>query len=553
MNSSGTHVASPNASTDPSALRVTERHVVLVGMMGSGKSTVGRLLASRLHRRFVDTDVMIEDRSGRTVREIFSADGETGFRRLELDVLGEILAGGEPVVVAAGGGAVVLEEARALLRSDRVRVIWLEAPAEELARRVAGDTARPLLDGDPLGRLIELRDERDALYRSVADRIVPTAGRSPDELVDEIAGEFAGDPAGDPLVTAPGVPPGCVRVEVPVGERTYGVLVGHGALAGLGHLVPAGVRRAVVVTQAGVPRQFHADVAFDPGVPFEVVEIGIGEEHKSLTTIESLCRAFAAAGLTRNDLVIGVGGGLVTDVAGFAASVWHRGTRVVHVATTLLGMVDAAIGGKTGVNLPDGKNLVGAFWQPSGVVCDLDALGSLPAREMRCGLGEMAKYHFLTGEDLEALPLAERVARCVGIKAEVVAGDERELGRRALLNYGHTLGHAVEIATAFRLAHGEAVAVGLVFAAHLAAQLGRVDGARVADHVRVVGDVYGLSWQLPEGLEDDELVALMGRDKKAIDGLTFILDGPTGVEAVHHVPERAVRAALDTFRAASTV
>ena len=187
-------------------------------------------------------------------------------------------------------------------------------------------------------------------------------------------------------------------------------------------------------------------------------------------------------GLTRDDAVVAVGGGMVTDVAGFAAAVWHRGIAVVHVATSLLAMVDAAIGGKTGVNLPEGKNLVGAFWQPSGVICDVDALITLPPRERRSGDGEMAKYHFLTGDDLDAMPLDERIARCVEIKAAVVAADEREDGRRAVLNYGHTLAHALETSTGHAVTHGEAVGIGLVYAAELAAALGRVDAERVATH-----------------------------------------------------------------------
>jgi 5-deoxy-5-amino-3-dehydroquinate synthase len=331
-------------------------------------------------------------------------------------------------------------------------------------------------------------------------------------------------------------------VRVPLGDRSYDVVVGQGARVALGELLPTTARRAVVVTQAGIPFVGELD-ALVP-VPVEVVEIGAGEEHKSLATIELLCRRFASLGITRNDVVIGLGGGMVTDVAGFAAASWHRGTPVVHVATTLLGMVDAAIGGKTGVNLPEGKNLVGAFWQPAGVVCDLDALSTLPERERRCGLGEMAKYHFLTGDDLLAMSLTDRVARSVEIKAEVVASDEREGGRRALLNYGHTLAHALEIETGHALAHGEAVAIGLVFAAGLARRLGRIDEARVAVHLRVVRDEYGLGWQVPAGLDADRLLALMGRDKKALDGLTFVLDGPSGVEVVAGVPADAVRAEL---------
>jgi len=272
--------------------------------------------------------------------------------------------------------------------------------------------------------------------------------------------------------------------------------------------------------------------------------IGVGEQFKTIATVQELCEGLAEAGLTRGDVVVAVGGGMVTDVAGFAAASYHRGISVVHVPTTLLGMIDAAIGGKTGVNLPQGKNLVGAFWQPSGVICDLDTLATLPEREVRCGNGEMAKYHFLTGDDLAALDLEARVARCVEIKAEVVASDERESGRRAILNYGHTLAHALEIASGHEIAHGEAVSIGLIFAARLAERLGRIDSARVAEHLDVVGGLYGLQTDIPHVGSADELLALMSRDKKAIDGLTFVLDGPNGVELVADIDPAIVRDVL---------
>ena len=329
------------------------------------------------------------------------------------------------------------------------------------------------------------------------------------------------------------------HVRVPLGDRSYEVIVGHGAAEYLGTVIPSSAKRAAVVTQEGVPLDIEANISH------EVFRIGRGEQHKTLETVGELCRGFARMGLTRNDVVIGVGGGMVTDVAGFAAASYHRGVPVVHVATTLLGMVDAAIGGKTGVNLPEGKNLVGAFWQPSGVVCDLDALDTLPDRELRCGLGEMAKYHFLTGDDLLAMNLTERIARCVEIKAEVVAGDEREGGRRAILNYGHTLAHALEVATEHRLAHGEAVAIGLIFAAHLAHVMDRIPLERIDQHFAVVGEEYGLATDVPSGLDADDLLALMRRDKKALDGLTFVLDGPHGVELVAGVDEQPVLDALD--------
>jgi 5-deoxy-5-amino-3-dehydroquinate synthase len=196
-------------------------------------------------------------------------------------------------------------------------------------------------------------------------------------------------------------------------------------------------------------------------------------------------------------------------------------------------MIDAAVGGKTGVNLAAGKNLVGAFWQPRAVLCDLDALATLPPREMRSGLGELAKYHFLTGADLASLPLEERIAAAVAIKAAAVSADERETtGRRATLNYGHTLGHALETVGKYDLRHGEAVAIGLVYAARLARRLGRIDDARVSEHVAVVA-ANDLPTSIPENCDHEELVAVMRRDKKATgDGLAFVLDGPRGVELV---------------------
>jgi 5-deoxy-5-amino-3-dehydroquinate synthase len=332
-----------------------------------------------------------------------------------------------------------------------------------------------------------------------------------------------------------------ITVPVDLGERSYDVRVGAGAIHDLADVIPHNANRVAIVTQEAI------GLEVDPAREHRVFLMGEGEQAKSMATVERLCREFSAWGLTRADIVVAVGGGLVTDTAGFAAAVYHRGIAVVHVATTLLAQIDAAIGGKTGVNLPEGKNLVGAFWQPAAVLCDTAVLATLPAREMRSGLGELAKYHFLGGGDLDALPLDERVAACVRIKAEVVAGDEREGGRRATLNYGHTLAHALETAGRYDLRHGEAVAIGLVFAAELARRLGRVDEDRVAEHRRAVA-AYDLPGLLPPGADPAELLTLMGRDKKAIGGLTFVLDGPDGVELVDGVDRRDVERALETMR-----
>lgn len=340
-----------------------------------------------------------------------------------------------------------------------------------------------------------------------------------------------------------------ISVDVPVGERPYQVHVGAGTRRMLAEVLPAGVRAAAVVTQPGI------EVEVEPGVPCRRFELPAGEAAKTMASVERLCRGFAEAGLSRADVVVAVGGGVVTDTAGFAAASYLRGVSYVNVATTLLAQVDAAVGGKTGVNLPEGKNLVGAFWQPASVLCDTEVLGALPRREWASGYGEVAKCAFLErspgegapGMTLAELPLDDQVAWCVGLKASVVAADEREGGRRMVLNYGHTLAHALEAVGLaggpVDLRHGEAVAVGLVFAAQLAERLGRIDGGRVAEHRRVVRH-FGLPEEVPPGVSAAELLTFMERDKKARHDLTFVLDGPKGVEAVNGVAEGDVVATL---------
>ena len=331
-----------------------------------------------------------------------------------------------------------------------------------------------------------------------------------------------------------------VQLALPNGDA-YPVIVGNGAIERLPSLMPSASQRAAIVTQGNIGLNVQT------GIEQKTFEIDDGEEAKSLKTIEQLCSAFAQWGLTRADVVVGVGGGVVTDVAGFAAATYHRGVAVVHVATTLLAQIDAAVGGKTGVNLPEGKNLVGAFWQPSGVICDLDALDTLPERELRSGFGELAKYHFLTGDPLSEMELEDRIVRAVQIKAGIVNQDEKEQGIRALLNYGHTLGHAIESAGSYEVKHGEAVAIGLIYAAELAHTLDRISYERVQEHRQVV-ESYDLPSSVPTAVTDEDLMFAMTRDKKAVDGYTFILDGPKGPEIVKGVEEVAIQEALRKVR-----
>nr|AXL06024.1 3-dehydroquinate synthase [uncultured bacterium] len=328
-------------------------------------------------------------------------------------------------------------------------------------------------------------------------------------------------------------------VPVRLGERSYDVLVGPGVRTSLAAVIRRlGAKRAVVVSAR--PEEWVPDT----GVDSLLLPARDGEQGKRLSTVEALCGEFVRFGLTRSDVVVSCGGGTTTDVVGLAAALYHRGVAVVHLPTSLLAQVDASVGGKTAVNLPAGKNLVGAFWQPRAVLCDTDYLSTLPRRELLNGLGEIARCHFIGAGDLRGLSLAEQIAASVTLKAGIVAMDERDAGMRHLLNYGHTLGHALEVATGFALRHGEAVAIGTVFAGRLAGALGRIDQARVDEHLAVVRH-YGLPTALPVDVDPAVLVRQMHRDKKAIAGLGFVLDGPAGAELVTDVPEDVVTRVID--------
>jgi 5-deoxy-5-amino-3-dehydroquinate synthase len=354
-----------------------------------------------------------------------------------------------------------------------------------------------------------------------------------------------------------------VRVEV---TPPYEVLVAPGALREAGAMLH-GIRRVALVSQAAVADRYADAVRDSLEADVEVFLMGDGEEAKTLGTIEDLCRRFAAWGLLRGDAIVALGGGVVGDTAGFAAATYHRGISVLQVPTTLLAMVDAAIGGKTAVNLPEGKNLVGAFHQPIGVLADTDTLASLPEPEYRSGLGEVAKYALLrdvvadptglvellrlhTTEVLARDPavLGDLVTRCVQIKADVIALDpEERTGVRATLNLGHTFAHALETAGGYGLTHGEAVAIGLVFAGALAGGCERV-GPDVVDRYQAVPATLGLLTEVPGGAAMDagKLLELMRRDKKASGGLTFVLPGPNGIEQVDDPPAHALRYAFES-------
>jgi 5-deoxy-5-amino-3-dehydroquinate synthase len=499
-------------------------HVLLLGAMGSGKTTVGGLLAARLGRPFVDSDLELH-RQGLDAKALLIESGRGALHDVESEVVQQALAAPTPAVIAAAASVIDDDAARKVI-SDGATTVYLRANTSTLVDRIADDSARPVL-GAVADELAELNDPRLVRYEELADVVVDVDGRSPDEILETIVAALTRE------------------VMVPLGSRSYPVLIGPGVVRRLRDVVPATAKRAAIVTQEQI------GITVDPGIESATFFIGDGESSKSIATVERLCRDFANFGLTRADVIIAVGGGVVTDAAGFAAACYHRGMAYVNVATTLLGQIDAAVGGKTAVNIPEGKNLIGAFWQPAAVICDTDTLTTLPDREWRSGLGEMAKYAFLGVENLASMSITDAVEACVRLKAEVVAEDEREGDRRMLLNYGHTLAHALEAAgfadgpgrDGIDLRHGEAVAIGIAFAARLAEGLGRIDASGVRRHLAVLG-AYGLPSEIPRGIDVEEVIVRMGRDKKATDGLTFILDSRAGCEIVRDVRADSIRDAF---------
>lgn len=346
-----------------------------------------------------------------------------------------------------------------------------------------------------------------------------------------------------------------MNITVALSERSYDVVLDDGARHRLGSLLRARAPHATVaaiVTSASLVAQPW--FSLETGLTQHVIEVPEGEAAKSLATLARLCERLGELELSRDDVVIGVGGGAITDLAGFAAAVYLRGIGLVQVPTSLVGQVDAAIGGKTAVNLRVGKNLVGAFHQPLGVLCDFETLATLPERERLGGLGEVAKCWLLEGRrasDLASESLTDLVSMSVQLKATVVSADEFEEGRRALLNYGHTLAHALEVLALARstdeLRHGEAVAIGLAFAIRLAHALGRVGPDEIVNHDEVL-KALGLSGVLPANFATAHLIEAMGHDKKAHHDLTFLLAGAQEFGIVRGVDPSVVADVLERFR-----
>ena len=497
------------------------RALVFVGFMGAGKSSAARAAAAQIGGRPLDSDAELQRALGEPIETFFDREGEAEFRRREEAVVLELLARPDARVVALGGGAPGSERVREALAGHVV--VHLEVHPEAAWRRASG-RGRPLArDRD---RFHALHAERRGLYESVADATLP---------------------AGDPGTAVSTLPALLALAEAPSGTRLvwatassgqYPVFVGHGLLAA-DFFHPRDARR-FAVSDANVLRlhRVEADWSF---------ELPPGEREKTPARAEEVLRAMAGAGVTRDDLVAAVGGGVVGDLGGFCAAVYQRGIRHVQVPTTLVAQVDSAYGGKTGVDLPEGKNYVGAYHQPSAVLVDVGTLETLPEAERAAGYAEVVKTALIAGGELwERVgrgdePDAALVLGCLRTKLAIVAEDERDAGRRQVLNLGHTVGHALEAATGYeRLRHGEAVGLGLLCALRLSGR----DALRT--EVEELLRTRGLPVRA-EGIDVADVLALVEHDKKRrAGGVPFVLvEAPGRVTPGHSVAEADLRAAVE--------
>ena len=513
------------------------RNLFLVGPMGSGKTAVGKSVARLLRLQFVDSDAEIERRTGVDITYIFEREGEAGFRQREREIIAE-LTQRKRCLLSTGGGAVIAEANRSVLR-ERGFVVYLHTSVEEQAERTAHGQHRPLLANvaNPAQRLAELMAFREPLYRGVAHAVVNTDRRKVQSVADDVAAAYqaavfdavnwgAGEPAVNPQ-----------RLDVVLPGATYPIHIGPGMLddaTAWCSQMPSGPLLVVTnptVAPLYLDRLLASLQAAMPGRRVHTCIVPDGEQHKSLGTLSLVFDALVEHRIPRDGGLVALGGGVIGDLTGFAAATWQRGVACVQVPTTLLAQVDSSVGGKTAVNHPGGKNLIGAFHQPSAVIADTATLATLPPREFAAGLAEVAKYGFImdeafigwmetNAEQLRArdpVALAYAIRRSCECKAHLVAIDEREQGPRALLNLGHTFGHAIETGAGYgEYLHGEAVAIGIVLAAGLSQRLGWLSAADV-QRVCSLLEALGLPIAAPK-LGVERTLELMRLDKKVLKG-----------------------------------
>ncbi|MDY7576875.1 bifunctional shikimate kinase/3-dehydroquinate synthase AroKB [Herbaspirillum sp. RTI4] len=541
-------------------------NIFLVGLMGTGKTTIGRALARKLNKRFIDTDHEIEARTGASIPVIFEIEGEASFRRREAEIIRELSAEHD-IVLATGGGAILLPENRAYLKS-RGTVIYLRASINQILQRTSRDQSRPLLQtADPRKKLEELSREREPYYREVADVVIETGRPNLHFLLHSIINQL---PPGSAALaattytpfTAMADTPSFITLPVSLGERSYPISIGHGLLDDreLFAASIAGTRTVIVTNDLVAPLYLERLTATltAAGKQVSAIVLPDGEEYKNWSSLMIIFDRLLADKCDRKTTLIALGGGVIGDLTGYAAASYMRGVPFVQVPTTLLAQVDSSVGGKTGINHPLGKNMIGAFYQPQAVIADTATLQTLPARELAAGLAEVIKHgaiidapffdwieaHIDQLNAKDPAALAQAIRRSCEIKAEVVRQDEREGGLRAVLNFGHTFGHAIESGLGYGVwLHGEAVGCGMVMAADMSHRLGYLSEASSL-RVRTLVAAAGLPVTAPD-LGATTWLEWMRVDKKNEDGkIKFILIKPLGTPLITDVPQEVLLATL---------
>jgi 3-dehydroquinate synthase len=534
-----------------------QHRIALIGLSGSGKTTVGKLLAQNLGWRYIDTDQLVETQAQQPITTIVAEAGESAFRRLESQALVEALAE-QHVVIATGGGIVEDPVNRERLAAGAFTV-WLHAPTAALVARLADTTDRPLLADGPETRLNQMAARRTPLYAALADWIIATDGLAPGQVVDDLLRGYAlrqGSPGGDGLTV---VTPG----------GSYAVRAGHHLLDQLPAWIKRlGLRGRIWLVSDTTVFPLHGarvcDLLRSHGYALQSHTIPAGEQYKTLDTVRQVYDWLLEQGVERGDVVLALGGGVVGDLVGFAAATVLRGVAVIQLPTTVLAMVDSAIGGKTGVDHAVGKNLIGAFHQPRLVLADTSLLPTLSAAERAAGWAEAIKHGIIGDPELFAelkqhaqavLNLEEPITgrliqQAAAHKVRVVSGDEREQGGRIMLNYGHTIGHAVESESGYTLRHGEAIAIGMMAAGTIAVRLGLFSQVAL-DEQRMVLELFGLPTCLPLTIDTECVLQRISSDKKVrASRVRWVLPTAIGATVVRDdVPLELVAAVLDGLRA----
>ncbi len=545
---------------------IYKNNIFLVGLMGAGKTTIGRILARKLGMRFIDADYEIEARSGASIPWIFEIEGEPSFRRREAEVVRDLTAL-KGVVLATGGGAILNPASRAYLK-QRGTVIYLRANVNSILARTSHDKNRPLLQtADPRKRIEELAEQREPFYQEVADVIIDTGRPNVQSMVQTIMTHLARlECQATPNCVTQAKPSMSeqtnIFLSVELGERSYPIAIGPGLLGDAELLTRhVGGNKVAIVTNTTVAALYLEPLQrslLASGKEVITIVLPDGEQYKNWSSLMQIFDALLTHKCDRKTTLVALGGGVIGDLTGYAAASYMRGVGFIQLPTTLLAQVDSSVGGKTGINHPMGKNMIGAFYQPRIVIADTATLETLPARELSAGLAEVIKHGAITdaaffdwieanigqlmARDKSALAYA--VARSCEIKADIVRQDEREGGLRAILNFGHTFGHAIEAGLGYgQWLHGEAVGCGMVMAADLSARMGLIDAGAV-QRIRALVAAAGLPVQAPDlGLA--RWVELMEVDKKNEGGaIKFILLKALGSPNISTAPQEQLLATL---------